>query len=262
MAGAALGHHQRPDRLHRPVTALRRPRCPAGLGGTRRADRIQRVGLALPVPVLAVRAIDFDHPHAGRRRVAGQARPVAAGPFDTDQRECPEPTQPAQQAGVSGRVTGNSCTPRSPPIGSSAAATCRSAWVSTPPVMTRASSTMVIAVPFRVEGWRAPAGRRTREPRPLPRPGRSDRQRRWVPELGPGRQAGNRTTSTASAGSQVRPGPRLRRYAQTAAKPRKQDSCRSFSDPPCRYGRIGGGLAGRARRSRMVILSSRRRSGT
>jgi hypothetical protein len=41
----------------------------------------------------------------------------------------------------------------------------------------------------------------------------------------------------ASARSQVRPGPRLRRYAQTAAKPRKQDSCRSFSDPPCRYAR-------------------------
>src|SRR5580704_15062884 len=56
-------------------------------------------------------------------------------------------------------------------------------------------------------------------------------------ELGPGRQAGNRTTSMASARSQVRPGPRLRRYAQTAAKPRKQDSCRSFSDPPCRYAR-------------------------
>lgn len=36
---------------------------------------------------------------------------------------------------------------------------------------------------------------------------------------------------------QVRPGPRLRRYAQTAAKPRKQDSCRGFSDPPCRYAR-------------------------
>ena len=98
-------------------------------------------------------------------------------------------------------------------------------------------ATMVIAVPFVVKGWHAPAGRRTREPRPLPRPGRSDRQRRRVPGTGTRRQAGNRTTSTASARSQVRPGPRLRRYAQTAAKPRKQDSCRSFSDPPCRYAR-------------------------
>jgi hypothetical protein len=39
------------------------------------------------------------------------------------------------------------------------------------------------------EGWHAPAGRRTCEPRPLPRPGRSDRQRGWVPgTLDPGRQ--------------------------------------------------------------------------
>ena len=45
-------------------------------------------------------------------------------------------------------------------------------------------ATMVIAVPFVVKGWHAPAGRRTREPRPLPRPGRSDRQRRWVPGTG------------------------------------------------------------------------------
>ena len=75
MAGAALGHHQRPDRLHRPVAAPRRPRRSPGLSGPGRADRIQRIGLALPGPVLPVRAIHLDHPHAGRRPVAGQARP-------------------------------------------------------------------------------------------------------------------------------------------------------------------------------------------
>src|SRR6266853_2499221 len=37
--------------------------------------------------------------------------------------------------------------------------------------MTGLSSTMVIAVPFVVEGWHAPAGRRTREPRPLAQAG-------------------------------------------------------------------------------------------
>ena len=37
-------------------------------------------------------------------------------------------------------------------------------------------------------------------------------------ELGPGRQAGSRTTSTASARSQVRPGPRPRHYARTTAR--------------------------------------------
>ena len=45
------------------------------------------------------------------------------------------------------------------------------AWVSTPPVMTCVPSTMVIAVPFVVEGWHVPAGRRTREPRPLAQAG-------------------------------------------------------------------------------------------
>ena len=61
----------------------------------------------------------------------------------------------------------------------------------------------------------------------LPRPGRSDRQRRWMPGLGPGRQAAAKTTRAASAESGVRPGPRPRRYAQATAKPRKQGPCRS-----------------------------------
>src|SRR5439155_13183265 len=42
----------------------------------------------------------------------------------------------------------------------------------------------------------------------LHRPGRSDRQRRWVPGAGPGRQIDLKTTRTASADSEVRPGPR------------------------------------------------------
>jgi hypothetical protein len=43
----------------------------------------------------------------------------------------------------------------------------------------------------------------------LPRPGRSDRQRRWVPEnLGPGRQGDLKTARVAPADSEVMPGPR------------------------------------------------------
>src|SRR5881227_3365336 len=54
-------------------------------------------------------------------------------------------------------VAGNSLTPSSPPMGSSAAATCTSAWVSTPPVIARVS-TMVNAIPFLwLKGWHAPA---------------------------------------------------------------------------------------------------------
>jgi len=56
-------------------------------------------------------------------------------------------------------VAGNSATSSSPPTGSSAAATFRSRWVSTPPVTGRAASTMVIGHPFRlrgVKGWHRP----------------------------------------------------------------------------------------------------------
>src|SRR5438876_3412168 len=48
-----------------------------------------------------------------------------------------QPSRPAYPAGVAG----NSRTPSSPPIGSSAAATCTSAWVSTPPVIARSNRT-------------------------------------------------------------------------------------------------------------------------
>ncbi len=63
-------------------------------------------------------------------------------------------------------VAGNSDTPSSPPIPSSAAATWTSAWVSTPPVMAGVF-TMDTVIPFVVEGWHAPAGHRTGEPWPL-----------------------------------------------------------------------------------------------
>ena len=102
-AGAALGDHQRADRLHGAIAALRRAAGPAGLGGAGGADGVQRVGLALPAPVLAVRAVHLDDPDTGRGDVAGQAGAVAAGAFDPDQADGPEPAQPAQQAGISGR---------------------------------------------------------------------------------------------------------------------------------------------------------------
>ena len=102
-AGAALGDHQRADRLHRAVPALRRAAGPAGLRGPGRADGIERVGLARPAPVLAVRAVHLHDPDAGRGDVAGQARAVAASPLDPGQAHRPEPAQPAQQPGIAGR---------------------------------------------------------------------------------------------------------------------------------------------------------------
>ena len=53
----------------------------------------------------------------------------------------------------------------------------------------------------------------------------------------------------ASAGSQVKPGPRLRRYARTTANPGSKTACRNRSPhPPCRvcaaYCWRGASLAG------------------
>src|SRR5690348_2223101 len=63
----------------------------------------------------------------------------------------------------------------------------------------------------------------------LHRPGRSDRQRRWVPGAGPGRQIDLKTARAASADSEVRPGPRpqtLRPYQAktTEAGPEAQST--------------------------------------
>jgi len=101
--GAALGHHQRPDRLHRAVPALGCPGRPPGLRGPRGADRIQRIRLALAVAVLPVRAICLHDPDAGRGQIPGQARPVAAGALHAGQGDGPESGQPAEQIGVPGR---------------------------------------------------------------------------------------------------------------------------------------------------------------
>jgi hypothetical protein len=68
------------------------------------ADSVQRVGLALPAAVLAVGAAGLDDADAGCGDVAGQAGAVAAGAFDPDQADGPEPAQPFQEAGVAGRA--------------------------------------------------------------------------------------------------------------------------------------------------------------
>jgi hypothetical protein len=102
-AGAALGDHQRPDRLDRAVAAFRCAGSPAGQGGAGGADGVQRVGLALPPAVLSVAAIHLDDPDPGGGHMPGQAGTVTAGPFHPDQVHGPEPAQPTQQTGVAGR---------------------------------------------------------------------------------------------------------------------------------------------------------------
>ena len=94
--GAAPGDHQRTDRLDGAVASFGRAAGPARLSGPGSADGVQWVGLALPAAVLAVGAVNLDHADTGRGDMAGQAGAVAAGAFDPDQADGPEPAQPPQ----------------------------------------------------------------------------------------------------------------------------------------------------------------------
>ena len=155
--------------------------------------------------------------------MTGQTGAVAAGALNPGQALGPESAQPAQKAGVASRGDRNSRTPSSPPTGSSAAATCTSASVSTPPVTARIS-TMDNAIPFlRLTGWHAPAGRQTREPRPLAQDG----------QIRPAAPAGARNPGArpadhlagqhqAPAESEARPGPSALTLRPYQAKPRQQ----------------------------------------
>lgn len=96
-------------------------------------------------------------------------------------------------------------------MGSSAAATCVPAWVSTPPVMRRDSTMVMPSLFLWLKGWHAPAGRRTWDPRPLAQDGQIRPARRQVPQKpGPGRRIVSRTTPEGGVsrfGGQA--GPRL-----------------------------------------------------
>jgi hypothetical protein len=157
-ARAALGDHQRADRLHRAVAALRRAGGAPGLRGPCGADGIEGIGLARPAPVLPVGTAGLNNPDTRGCHVPGQASAVTARPFDPDQAHRPRTRPATSAAGHNQPRWGNSCTPSNPPTGSRAAATCVSARVSTPPVTARVS-TMVTSSLSEVGGWHAPAGR-------------------------------------------------------------------------------------------------------
>src|SRR5215510_3717027 len=72
----------------------------AGLRGAGGADRVQRIGLARPAPVLPVRAVHLDDPDPGRGYVPRQPGAVTAGALDADQAHGAEPAQPGQQPGI------------------------------------------------------------------------------------------------------------------------------------------------------------------
>ena len=121
---------------------------------------------------------------------------------------------------------GNSLTPSSPPMGSSAAVPSRSAWVSTPPVMAHYFSASLydghshIFLRLR-DGTHPLAVGPGNSCASDPGQGRSDRQCRWVPEkLGPGRQIVSRVVQKAGVGPTRRSGrdPGSRPYAPIASR--------------------------------------------
>jgi hypothetical protein len=69
-SSAALGDHERANRLDGTISALGCTAGPTYLGGSGGADSIERVGLALPAAVLRVGAVDLDDPH-GHCCIAG-----------------------------------------------------------------------------------------------------------------------------------------------------------------------------------------------
>src|SRR6266853_1457160 len=122
-----------------------------------------------------------------------------------------------------------------------------SAWVSTPPVMARVF-TMVNAISFLwLKGWHAPAGRRIREPRPLPRPGGSDRHRRWVPQK-PGTRPTDRLAGQPERRQPIRrsgrdPGtPTLRPYHTKTAEAGPEPEALPTSSLPSLYSLLCSGL--------------------
>src|SRR5215469_16139103 len=82
---------------------------------------------------------------------------------------------------------------------------------------------MDMVIPFVVEGWHEPAGRRSCEPRPLAQ-ARQDRERhrRWVPlTWDPGRQVESKDNQRRQPNSRSGRDPGLRPYARIRPKPRR-----------------------------------------
>ena len=111
--GAARGP-QRAQRVDLPAAGLRDAGGPTGLGGPGGGLGIDRVGLALPAAGLAVRAVDLDQLHPDPLQIPSQPGAVDPGPLDPDPHQLPEPAQPAQQSGVTGRGGRELAVPQQP----------------------------------------------------------------------------------------------------------------------------------------------------
>ena len=103
---AALGHRQRPDRLHVAVPGLGFPRRSPRQRGPGRFDCVEWIRLALTAPHQAVGPVDLHHGDVGRSQRSGHADAIGAGAFDTDEHHGAERLKPGQQAPVTAGVGG------------------------------------------------------------------------------------------------------------------------------------------------------------
>ena len=102
VSGRATSHPQGADRLYRTVACLRLSCRLARLRSAGRRDGVDRVGLAVAVSQLAVRAIHLHDGHALGVQEASESGSVATGPFDADTLDRTESPKPGEQRAVAG----------------------------------------------------------------------------------------------------------------------------------------------------------------
>jgi hypothetical protein len=223
-----------------PSRPLDAPRARPGWAA-RAALTAPGVGFALAAAVLAVGTAGFHDPDTGCGDVAGQAGAVAAGPLDPGQAYGPEPAQPAQEAGVSGRGGRELLDSQQPPDGAG-----RGSGVHVCVGVHAAGDGACLydgqGHPFlRLRDGTHPLAAGSVNPGLFP--GRADQagaaggcQKTWDPA---GRSF-RRTTRAASAESEVRPGPRPLTLRPHQAKTREarpeadKQGQKHYPHPPCR----------------------------
>ena len=94
------GHPELSERLDRPVAGLRDRLGFAGDDGAGGGLGVERIVLAEPAPLLAVRAVDLEHPDPVTREEPGQAGTPGAAPFDPDGVDVAVGLDPGEEAAV------------------------------------------------------------------------------------------------------------------------------------------------------------------
>ncbi len=148
-AYGTTSHQQDPHLFHRPVACLgdhrRRPRE----GGSRRRHRIGRIrptDLTSSLPVGGSTSTTSTSAPAKNR-----ANPTPHDPVPSTPTRDTGPNNQPSSSSKPASSTGNDSIPSNPPLPSTAAATSKSAWVSTPPTTLR---TIDMTAPFTRLGQR------------------------------------------------------------------------------------------------------------